>query len=322
MTDGKVWLCLLSLFISIALTLAALSTMHWYDTSVDRQTLMQLYETAAGNSSEEQALQNNPAYYSRHRGMFKTCYESSYGAYMLESFQSMGTNTSNCVQDSGITSLGDTTNESARNHLLRTAIAGVILQLLLLVMGIVVIALGICGDFTKQKLSTVWVLAGASLSIVLTMVIFTTLVTKIETSLISSDGLPIGWRALPEYADLANNTTSQFGYSFIVGWVSVFTTLLGTFLLILSRRETKSPKRIEMSKQGVSLQFQTRPSFDNPEVTTLDERTNRKKLNTGKVQKKDSIYTWGYAGKEEDDEESHFGTNKLGSTARGSDDFF
>merc|ERR1712004_263691 len=137
---------------------------------------------------------------------------------------------------------GDTTNESARNHLLRTAIAGVILQLLLLVMGIVVIALGICGDFTKQKLSTVWVLAGASLSIVLTMVIFTTLVTKIETSLISSDGLPIGWRALPEYADLANNTTSQFGYSFIVGWVSVFTTLLGTFLLILSRRETKPPK--------------------------------------------------------------------------------
>ena len=55
----------------LGLLIAAVATVHWVDTLVDRTALAALNDAAITAD-----LQNNPIYFTRYRGMFTTCYET------------------------------------------------------------------------------------------------------------------------------------------------------------------------------------------------------------------------------------------------------
>ena len=72
MANFKVNFALCLVVVALGLAIVALTTVHWVDTLVDRDMLMDI---ATENDTLAQDLATNPVYFSRFRGLFRTCYD-------------------------------------------------------------------------------------------------------------------------------------------------------------------------------------------------------------------------------------------------------
>ncbi len=72
--------CIAAPLVAIALLLTALSfaTDNWITTTVDREKLIQIAHSLENNGKElNSTLYEHPNYVTRHRGLFRTCFDGS-----------------------------------------------------------------------------------------------------------------------------------------------------------------------------------------------------------------------------------------------------
>ena len=228
----RTWVVVILAFLlhacSIAFMITALSTNHWVEIKVDREQL------ALGYKNENQSF-----VFTQERGIFMTCYPDKEAEVFLMNEDVVN---DNCVKEDGFKlktlNTSDSDSDDAftqRTHLLRSIVACFCISGVLSLVTFV----GAWVSLGKGKISSLRKVAGfVFLNCVLlaaAMLLFQYLNYN-EENVIKYDRFPAGWKAKSSLKSLVENSEISFGYSYILGWASLVTSICPPIMYLFVAR--------------------------------------------------------------------------------------
>jgi len=220
---------------AMALLAMSLVTNHWQEITVDRRTL-------EGWPSLEQNLDYDLSYVSRDRGIFKICIPGKDTAFFdIAESQGYEIVDGTCVLDPGIylPTVDERkdwgTENEAREHLIRFHMALFCISLLLLLLAVSFGGLS-CLHVTPNHMTMAGVVALiAAFSTFGGMGVFHGY-TYLEDNKINKPVFKHFWGNI---TPLASYTTVDFGYSYILGWVSGAVSMLTAIVYLVAGSQAK-----------------------------------------------------------------------------------
>ncbi|XP_013418772.1 uncharacterized protein LOC106179605 [Lingula anatina] len=231
MASSTAFLAFAIFFTVVSLFFVALSfsTDNWLQYTVDRSALAQ--STSSQVISEKNRL---PWYHSRHRGLFRTCYEGNETTFLeTEPYNSQRIDR-NCLYLNYDIPEPDNFNLKSsdyrlRIHLMRCHVGFLITALFFLLIGCVVGAFGCWkAKATTSRYAAVVVFIGAFFTAA--GMAFFHGAEYIERNKVREDNtFPLNW-----HSDLFTNTVRSYGWSYILGWVGMAIGAISAILYLIA----------------------------------------------------------------------------------------
>lgn len=229
---------------ALAMLAVSFATNHWVEVDVDRTQI-----DALGELDDSKRYQL-PYYFSRDRGLFRTCYEPSGDAKFLDSAKDVVDGNCQLEQGYELKNNPDTdawgSDYDTRKHLLRCHCFFFILALLLLIAACIAGLVGCWNVRVRLYLAAGVCCLAAALFTIGGMAIFH-VYWKMENDdiTIEAAGFPAYWDQDATHNVLQNFSSTTFGYSYYLGWISMALAIVAMVMFIGASWALKGAKEKE-----------------------------------------------------------------------------
>lgn len=234
MKTGTVLLSFAAIFTALALLGVALSfaTDHWKELIVNRDAIK---AKATTGSQLERDLLTNDLYFTSYRGLFRTCYPGNETAWLDDRPNKVD---GSCLSEQGYeipnrnpNTVGWGAEYNIRIHLLRAHFAFFCLALLFLLVGCILGAIG-CWSLGPRVTRTAGLIVFfGAFFVAAGMAVFHGY-EYLEKNDIRQSPFPAKWYMDERYNVLKSNSSYQYGYSYILGWVGMGVAALGAIMYL------------------------------------------------------------------------------------------
>ena len=220
----------------IGLSVTSLVTNHWIEVNVIRADLLKEAATTNRNHATNSSL-----YFSRHRGLFMTCYKDESAKVFLRSNNDV--TRGDCIKEGGFhlneRDTGDGSSDSAfviRTHLLRFMVVTMCLNIFIAIITLLG-AWVMIGKGYGRRLRNISVCTFVnSVLNAAGMLMFQYIHYTEEQVIEYNDQFHAGWGKSSSHMLLIRHTQISYGYSYIIGWLSCVISVVPPILYLVIAR--------------------------------------------------------------------------------------
>ncbi|KAI0230995.1 hypothetical protein LSAT2_018638 [Lamellibrachia satsuma] len=278
----------------VVLVAVSFATEHWVDTVVNRDEIRKRAEANSDNTVVE-SLKLDVRYFTRYRGLFRTCYPGNETAFLDDKKFDDDRVDGSCLVERGyeLTRRTSTTkygkDYTTRIHLMRCHFAFFMVSLLLSVVSAIVGGIG-CYKASKNIVRTTALLMFLSAFFIAGGMAFFHGYEYLEKNKIEVSEFPAKYLEESQHKLLKDNSSTNYGFSYVLGWLGMAVAAVAAILYlgaaytiaasIRSRRHRaeragsfKGSERFQGSMTGVndyptSMMGGVQPGYPDPYMMT------------------------------------------------------